>query len=116
MIVSTITLSQDGKYEGLDNYLPIIEDWNIELVKVLCKDKYLSDKGIELVKDITHEFNYIDKWQEPEVGITIDEIYGLTDLLIVVNSECKLPMGKDFDFSLFEPIVQDTKVELWKRK
>lgn len=57
------------------------------------------------------------KWQEPEIGITIPEIDGLTDLLIVVRSIQFSPRGKKFDLSRsFKRIVTNESIELWHRK
>jgi hypothetical protein len=115
MVVSTINLTYDNVYVNKDGKLPTRSSFDKELLTALCKNQIVSTKAYNMLpgsirRDVTSTHKV-----EPTIGITIDEIDGLTDLLIVVRSidDCK---GKKFRFDRFRLITKQGEIELWIRQ
>ena len=115
MIVSCILLSPDNVYVDQFDSLPDRPDFDKELLTTLCRNMVVSSKGYEMLPPSIRALVIENPSREPEIGITIDEIDALTDLLIVVRSKTRID-GRRFRLDRFEPIVIDTKIEIWKRK
>ena len=115
MIASTLLLSADNYYVDANGNLPHRPEFDKKLLAALCKDQYVSLDGYKMLPPSIRDTAQLAK-QEPTVGITIPEIDGLTDLLIVVRSFIPLGRGKKFRLDKFERIVQLSSLEIWRRK
>ena len=115
-IYSTILLDENDNYL-CDGKLPERRMWDKELLKSIVDGEIISKQAAELLpksiketaKDITNEV-------QPTVGITIEEISALSDILIVVRSGavCK-DNFKKFRFTNFKRILREFNLEIWKR-
>jgi len=116
MVVSTILLAQNDVYVSYDGKLPARPDFDKDLLKALVKNQIISvEAGKMLPKSIRDVAYGITGRVEPTTGITIPEIAGLTDLLLVVRSYEPLK-GKKFRLNNFEQIVCLKELEIWRRK
>ena len=115
MTVSTIILDLDNHYIGENNQLPSRPGWDKKWLASLVEKSTVSKEGFNMLPlgmqkttSITHG--------EPELPITIPEINGLTDILIVIRSYMSLSKGKVFRLNNFELIGKSGQIELFKRK
>ena len=116
MIVSTILLSADGYYIDANGNLPHRPEFDKRLLKALVKNQVISWNAYNILPDsILKDAKEVSN-NEPTVGITIPEIDGLTDLLIVVRNLIPLGRGKKFRLDKFERIVHLSAIEIWRRK
>ncbi len=118
MIVSTILLTDDNYYVDSNNELPSRNgvEFDKELLISTLKGKVVSYAGYKMlppsIKDLITPSDLI----EPEAAITVPEIDGLSDLLIVTRSREIIVSGKQFRFDRFERIVKQKDIEIWRRK
>jgi len=116
MVVSTILLTRDDIYVSDKGKLPVRPSFDKDLLKCLVKNQIISVEASSIlpksIKDMAYD---ITSRIEPTTGVTIPEIAGLTDLLIVVRSE-ELLFGKQFRLDNFEQIVCLKELEIWRRK
>ena len=105
MIVSTILLTREDVYVGSKGELPHGRpDFDKELLTTLCKGQVVSLSAYEMLPPSIRRIVDVTDQIEPTIGITIPEINGLTDLLIVVRASGHTK-GAKFRFDNFEPIV-----------
>ena len=116
MIVSTILLSTNNCYVDRQGKLPERPSFDKELLTTICSGQVVSKVGYKMLPPSIKDKVIMTEQVEPEVGITISEIDGLTDLLLVVRSKQECLGGKEFRFTNFECIIKDTQIEIWKRK
>lgn len=116
MIVSSILLTKDDKYIDSRGKLPERPYFDKDLLTFLCMGKSVSKLGYNTLPHSIKVLTNVTEG-EPEIGITIPEINGLTDLLIVVRSPESCNGGKEFDLHRsFKNIMKDESIELWIRK
>ncbi len=116
MVVSKICLTDDDIYVDMKGKSPMERAFDRDLLRALCEGQVISPEAIERLPSGIVRTAEWDNTVEPTVGITIREIEGLTDLLIVSRSLELIDRGKKFRFDSFELIVKDRKIELWKRR
>ena len=116
MIVSTIILTKDNFYVNSEGKLPARPDFDKELLSNIVTGQRVSDKAYEMLPRSMKKVVKFSMGMEPTVGITIKEIDGLTDLLIVVHSNEIITRGKQFRMDNFKLLVKDRKVSIYKRK
>jgi len=115
MIVSAILLTKDNVYVSKGGSLPKRPSFDKELLRCLVKGQIISKEAAKMLpKSISKTACNITDLIEPEVGITIEEIDGLTDLLIIVRSPHCVE-GKKFRLNKFRPIVKTKELEIWTR-
>jgi len=116
MIVSTILLSADDMYiDSEGNLPPMRPEFDKDLLRELVRGQALSQNGATMLPmSIVSVAKHITV-SEPTIGITVPEIDGLTDLLIVVRTGMPLGHGKRFRFTNFKKIVKEGKLEIWRR-
>jgi len=116
MIVSTILLSADDYYVDKDGNLPYRPEFDKKLLRSLTKGQIISYDAAKLLPPSIRSRAVVTDEIEPTIGITIPEIDGLTDLLLVVRGLDPLGNGKKFRFDRFENIVKLKGLEIWMRK
>ena len=117
MIVSTLFLSADDYYATEDNKLPCPRpEFDKRLLTELVRGQVISIEGRDMLPPSIRKNAQALSNVEPTIGITIPEIAGLTDLLIVVRSLIPLGRGKKFRLDKFKRIVHLSSIELWVRK
>lgn len=117
MIVATILLDQNGCYVDAESNLPGGRpDWDKALLTALCRDQIISKEAVGMLPASICRVAKWDDSVEPECPITIKEINGLTDLLIVTRSNIAVINGKVFRLDNFELIVAQGQLEIWRRK
>ena len=116
MIVGTILLDENDCYTYDNDELPIRPDFDKELLTFLAKDQTVSREGYRIlplgIKRIISSITY----REPTFPITVPEIDGLSDLLIVSRGYKNGENGKRFRFDNFKCILKEQRIEIWKRK
>ncbi len=115
-IIGTILLTTEDQYVvGEDDKLPARPDFDKKWLTALAKDQAVSNKGYKILpSSIKKEVNCDGR--EIEFPVTIPEINGLCDVLIVIRSNEINAIGKVFKFTHFDRIIKDRKVEIWTRK
>ena len=115
MTISTILLDINNRYVDDEGNLPNRTSWDKKWLAALVEKSTVSKEGFNMLPlgmqkttSITHG--------EPELPITIPEINGLTDILIVIRSYIPLTKGKKFRLDNFELIGKSGQIELWKKK
>ena len=116
MIVGTILLDENDCYTYDNDKLPGRPTFDKELLTFLAKDQAISHEGYQTlplsIKRVISGITY----GEPTFPVTIPEIDGLSDLLIVSRGYKNGENGKKFRFDKFELITTQREIELWKRK
>ena len=113
-IVSTILLTQDNCYL-CDGELPHRPQFDKQFLSALIEGEIISEEAAKLLpKSMTDKVLDITNEIEPTIPITIKEIDGLTDILIVVRSNMSCN-GKKFRFDNFDRILRTGGIEIWKR-
>ena len=116
MIVGTILLDADDCYTYDNGELPNRPTFDKELLTFLVKGKAVSHKGYRMlpmsIKKVISEITS----KEPEFPVTIPEIDGLSDLLIVSRGNKNGENGKKFRFDKFKLITTQREIEIWKRR
>ena len=115
-IVSTILLDQHDNYLCYGK-LPIYRpEWDKKLLTALCKGEVVSNDGIKCLPKSISDIMIHTSEVEPH-PVTVPEIDGLTDILIVVRTDSKCNLhAKRFRFDRFRPIVKTDELEIWERK
>ena len=115
MTTATIILDPHDMYVGEDNQLPSRPEWDKEFLSNMVSKNLISQEGfyllplgMQVLSTITHG--------EPELPITIREIAGLTDMLIVVRSYMALGQGKRFRLDNFKRVAKSGQIEIYFRR
>jgi len=117
MIVSTILLTKDNFYINENGDLPKRGLHDKHLLTELVRGQTISTKAAEMLPpSIKGLAQVISDKVEPTVGITIREIAGLSDILIVSHSTELIVRGSVFRLDNFELLVKDRKTSIYKRK
>mgnify|MGYP006883055741 CR=1 FL=1 len=116
MIVSTILLTRDNHYVDDNGNLPDRPTFDKPLLTGLCKNQEVSQDAYDMLPPSIRQIVRGVTEEEPTIGITIPEIDGLTDLLIVSRSNGTIYSGKKFRFNNFKLLANDMSLEIWKRK
>jgi hypothetical protein len=116
-IYGTILLDENDCYL-CDGKLPHRPLYDKSLLTAMVSGEIISKQAAELLpKSITDTALDITNQVEPSVPITVKEIDGLTDILIVIRStkECKGECKK-FRLDRFKRILSTGQLEIWRRK
>ena len=118
MVVSSILLSRNGCYVDEDGNLPPRPSFDKAFLAALVRGQHISDSAYLMLPSSMRDttFSATNAGVEPEIGITIPEIAGLTDLLIVVRNSQNLSSGKKFRLDAFDLIVSFEHIEIYRRK
>ena len=117
MIVSTILLTKDNFYINENGDLPKRGSHDKRLLTELVRGQTISIKAAEMLPpSIKGLAQVISDKVEPTIGITIEEIAALSDILIVSHSTELIVRGKQFRLDGFELLVKDRKTSIYKRK
>ena len=117
-MIATILLTKDDQYL-IEGRLPTRPDYDKDLLTGLARGMIVSKKGFDMVPNsIKREVHCpVGISKEPNFPITIPEISGLADILLVVRSlEIGGSDSKVFRFDNFELLLKQREIELWKRK
>ena len=116
-MIATLLLTKDDQYL-IEGRLPKRPDFDKELLAGLAKGLTVSASGYKMLppsmkKDV---FSPIGNRVVPTYPVTIPEIDGLSDILLVVRSlEIGSSNSKVFRFDNFELMLKQREIELWKR-
>ncbi len=113
-IVSTILLDEKNTYVYEDGSLPIRTQWDKELLSTFLLDENVSGEGFRMLPDSLGRKVAGITPGEP-YPITVPEIDGLTDILLVTRGQSKAKPGKKFRFDKFTCILKEQRLEIWKR-
>jgi len=112
--VCTLLLDQHDNYVYDDDTLPRRPLWDKELLTAFVKDERLSEAGYNMlprsIAMLTTKSEY-----EP-YPITIPEIDGLADIILVTRGKGQPKSGKIFRFDNFRRILAADNLEVWSRK
>ena len=115
MIVATLLVDEDDIYVYNDGKLPARPKWDKELLSTFAEGNLVSEAGWQMLpKSIQMKTNVTHG--EPTFPVTIPEIDGLADIIIVTRTYSKRQSGKKFRFTKFRRIVKQWGIEIWKRK
>jgi len=117
-MIATILLTKDDQYL-VKGRLPRRPDYDKELLTGLAVGMIVSKAGFDMLPNsIKREVHCpVGMSKEPNFPITIKEIDGLADILLVVRSlEISGSDSKVFRFDNFELLLKQREIELWKRK
>lgn len=115
MIIGTILLTKDNKYTCGEDTLPQRRKHDKNLLTKLAKGKTVSLEGWEMLPPSIKTKVFITD-EEPTFPVTVPEIEGLTDLLLVSHSDQKECEGKTFRLDSFDLIVEGENVSIYVRK
>ena len=115
MITSTIILDPYDKYVDDKGNLPDRPSFDKAFLKALISKCLVSGEGYNLLPPSLQKIAYITHG-EPDLPITIPEIDGLTDMLIVVRSTRALGKGKIFRLDRFEKIASSGQIDIYFRR
>ena len=115
MITSTIILDPHNKYVGENGQLPSRPGWDKAFLTNLVSKNSISETGYESLP-VSMQAIAMLTHGEPDLPITIPEIDGLTDMLIVVRSYMALGKAKTFRLDRFEKIASSGQLEIWFRR
>ena len=115
MVTATILLDPNDNYIDWDGNLPKRPHYDKELLTALISMNSVSSDGYSTLPNSMQELCKLAHC-EPSLPITIPEIDGLTDLLIVSRSVDKVQGGKRFRMDNFKHIASGGRIELWVRK
>lgn len=114
-IVGTLLVDKNDCYVYAPGTLPDRTSWDKEMLKEMASGETVSKKGydmlppsIQAVVSVTHG--------QPTFPVTIEEINGLADVLIVTRVPSKDFECKKFRFDNFKKIVGEGTLEIWVRK
>ena len=117
MIVSTILLTKDNFYINDKGELPKRGSHDKNLLTELVRGQTISIKAAEMLPpSIKGLAQVISDKVEPTIGITIEEISALSDILIVSHSNELIIRGKQFRLDGFELLVKSKYIDIYKRK
>ena len=117
-MIATILLTKDNQYL-IEGRLPKRPDFDKDLLTGLAKGLTVSKKGYAMLPNsIKREvFNPNRNVAQPQYPVTIPEIDGLSDILLVVRSlEIGGSDSKVFRLDNFELMLKQRDIELWIRK
>jgi hypothetical protein len=114
MILATILLTIDDEYL-CDGDLPDRPQFDKKLLASIIKGETVSHEGYRMLPPSLQELVSITHG-EPTAPITVPEINGLADILIVSRSRSRCHNGKKFRFDNFERILEQGQIEIWRRK
>ena len=114
MITACILLDQNDNYVYPDGKLPMRPKWDKRLLGTFIEKGSVSFKGYNLLPPSLKNLAKITPG-EPVTPITIPEIAGLADILVVSRSK-EMRQGKRFRLDAFEQILSEGKLEIWRRK
>ena len=115
MTTATIILDHHDMYVGEDNQLPSRPGWDKEFLTELVANNIISVPGYEMLPK-SMQIDATLTHGEPTLPITIREIAGLTDMLIVVRSYMALGKGKRFRLDNFERVAKSGQLEIYFRR
>lgn len=115
MIFGTILLSNNNRYVDADGKLPERPKGDKQLLKTLVENNLVSQDGYNMLPPSMQKIATITHG-EPTLPVTIREINGLSDLLLVVRSYIVIPGGKEFRMDNFELISTSGQYSIYKRK
>ncbi len=115
MIFGTILLDTNDNYVGLNGKLPARPQYDKKLLHTLVEKNTISHQGYELLPNSMKAIATLTHG-EPTLPITIEEIDGLTDLLLVSRSYQPVVKGKRFRLDRFERIATSGRFEIYTRR
>ena len=115
MITATILLDSNDCYVDWNGKLPQRPHYDKELLTAFVSMGLISQAGKDMLPSSMKDISTLTL-SEPTLPITIPEIDGLTDLLIVSRSVKKVQGGKVFRMDNFKHIASGGRIELWVRK
>jgi len=117
-MITTLLLTKNDQYL-IEGRLPKRPDFDKDLLAGLAKGLTVSKKGYDMLPNsIKKEVHCpIGISKEPNFPITIPEISGLADILLVVRSlEIGGSDSKVFRFDNFELLLKQRDIEIYMRK
>ena len=115
MITSSIILDINNRYVGKNGQLPSRPGFDKAFLTNLVSKNLVSKAGFDLLPKSIRSKAVITHG-EPELPLTIPEIDGLTDMLIVIRSYIDLGKGKKFRLDRFKRIAKSGQIEIWFRR
>ena len=115
MITTTLLVDTEDKYVYENGSLPMRTLWDKELLTSVITNGLVSQGGYDTLPPSLQKLVTITHG-EPTAPITIPEIDGLTDILLVTRVASKGQSGKRFRFNNFKCILKEERIEIWKRK
>jgi len=113
-MIATLLLTKDNVYVKEDGSLPMRPKFDKALLTGLVRGLSVSKNGYDMLPNSIKKEVFSDT-RQPTFPITIPEISGLADILIVVRSN-ELCRGKEFRFDNFELLLRQRDIELYIRK
>ena len=115
MICGTLLLSNNNRYVTDEGKLPERPKGDKQLLKALVESNTVSQEGYDMLPPSMQRIATITHG-EPTLPVTIREINGLSDLLLVVRSYISIPGGKEFRLDNFQLISSSGQYSIYKRK
>ena len=115
MTTATIILDAHDMYVGNDDQLPSRPSFDKAFLSNMVAKNSVSQEGFDLLPLGMQKLSTITQG-EPELPITIREIAGLTDMLIVVRSYMALGKGKKFRLDNFKRVAKSGQLEIYFRR
>jgi hypothetical protein len=89
--------------------LPKRPNGDKEFLSAMVEGEYISEKALDMLPP-----SIVAKIDKPTIGITIDEIATITDILIVIRSD-EVCRGKKFRLDNFKLLIQSDRIEIYKK-
>ena len=114
-MIATLLLTKDNVYVSEDGKLPVRPKFDKDLLTGLAKGLVVSKAGYDMLPSSIKSEVFCDQ-RESTFPVTIKEIDGLTDLLIVSRSDEYIVEGKEFRLDNFTLLVKQPSIEIYKRR
>ena len=114
MNVSTIALDANDRYISNSGTMPARLGWDKAMLREMVKHSVVSNEGFNLLPPSIQDVARISNGDNV-LPITIQEIDGLSDLILVMRSYVTLANGPKFRFDRFKFIGKTGNLEIWSR-
>jgi len=115
MKIGTILLTKSHKYVDDFGNLPVRPDFDKKFLANFIEGGLVSERAFNLLPPSLKKLVKIGSNSEINTAIKIKEL-AECDLLVVVKSPKEIKNGKTFRLNKFKLLIEDTKIEIWKRK
>ena len=115
MIFGILLLTEDNEYIDDRKQLPHRPTFDKELLKALISTNTISKDALGLLPKSLRDVAVVTH-KEPSLALTIKEIDGLADILMIIRSTRKARNGKKFRLTNFSRVAAPGIIEIWHRK